>query len=491
MKKYFLVTDFGSSSVRSLLLGSEGKIEAISKKELNPSYEGDRVEYDAAKLIEACKSALEAALREAGDGEIISFGVACQRSTFVIWDKITGVPLTPVISWQDGRARELVARLKISNSEIHSLTGLYKTPYYSAPKIKFCAENEEKVARAFAERRAAVGSVATYALWNLSGGKLFVIDPTLAQRTLLFNIKKMKWEPRLLELFGVPAAALPEVVPTFQKKLKINFGGRELPLGGIIGDQQAAVMAFTAEKGKAAVNYGTGAFLLAGTGREIIRIRGLLNSVAFTDEKNNYYLLESTVNSCGTFLQWLNLKFNLNLRIEDLEPLIKKSGTRLFVLPSIGGIGSPYWDYDTLTTFSGFTPAAGINDLIRSSVEGIAFFIADGLEKIKKKLPVSSLVASGGLSHLDYLLRFQGDITGLEVRRFRDPEATALGLGRALALQSGCPVEEWKAFETDRKYLPVMSAEERTAVFGEWKYFFDGMRKLYRGRKQVREKSSK
>jgi len=478
-EKYFIITDFGSSSIRTSIISSEGKIKFFSKRNIFPLYSDKKVEYNPYDIINSYKSTLKEVCSLVKSKKNISYGITSQRSSFLIWDRNSGKPLTPIISWQDGRANELIKKIEISDNKIHSITGLYKTPYYSAPKIKFLIDSNKNIKKAILEGNAIIGSIATYALWHISGGKIFVIDPTLAQRMLLFNIKELRWDKNLLSLFNIPINSLPEIVPTFPENLNISFSGIDLNIEAIVGDQQAAILPFISDNGKAMINYGTGAFLLTGTGEKILKVKGLINSIAYTNHKNSYYLIESTVNSCGTFLQWLSLKLNFNIKLTEIDEIIEKARDTIYVLPSIGGIGSPYWDYNTLTTFSGFNSSSGFNELIKGSIEGIAFLIAQGFNSMNKKVRVNSIIAAGGISEIKYLLQFQSDILGIKIEKIKNKELTSIGLASIIAKNKGYDISKWNVFYPEKVYYPQIKKCKKDKILKNWQYFFDNLRKLY------------
>ncbi|OGS49814.1 MAG: hypothetical protein A3J79_11535, partial [Elusimicrobia bacterium RIFOXYB2_FULL_62_6] len=401
---FILVLDQGSSSSRALAFGLDGRLRFKAQKKIALSYPRTGcAEYDGLELLKSQSESLSEVLAKLPEGSgVKALGIAAQRSTVALWDKDTGVPLCPVLSWQDGRAQSELARVPLSNTAIHDATGLYKTPYYSASKIRWCLDNFPEVRQAAENKKLLVSPVAGFLLWHLSKGRTFAIDPTQAQRTLLFNIKKLKWDPRLLSAFGLSAAMLPEVLPTIGDFGKIKAEGFELPVRAVIGDQQAALMGMGAgAENAAALNYGTGAFLLVNTGTKLVKVRGILNSVGWQAAgEPPCYFLESTVNSAATALEWLRQKFGIFSELSEVDGLCRLSKNRLFCLPAIGGIGAPYWDYSTFTSFAGFSPHTDKHDVVRSVVEGIAYMVGDAFELIKKKgFNITEIRASGGLSH--------------------------------------------------------------------------------------------
>ncbi|HNT97694.1 MAG TPA: FGGY family carbohydrate kinase [Elusimicrobiales bacterium] len=472
---FLIVLDQGSSGSRAEAFGADGKIAVRAHRKLEPFYPAaGRAEYDAARLYAGQAAALEEVLDALPAGaEIRGLAVACQRSTFVMWDSSTGEPLCPAPSWQDGRAADLLGRVRLLTPAVHSVTGLYKTPYYSASKMAWCLQHLPAVSRAASAGRLMTGPVASYILWRLSGGKIFACDYSLAQRTLLFNISKLRWEPRLLSAFKVPPRSLPAALPSGAAYGEVELRGRRVPVAAVIGDQQAALTGLGAcGEGVAGLNYGTGAFLMAATGPRPLRVKGMLNSIGWDDRSaGTVYFLEATMNSCGTALEWLKQRFGLLGGIEEAAAACASAGRPAMVLPAIGGIGAPYWDYSTYTTVSGLTPQTGKAELVKGFVEGIAFMLADSFHHMRAGgVRMNSLRASGGLSNLDALLAAQADLCGVEVMRLPDSEASARGAAltaaSALGLRwFGAPPAPSAVFR------PRMDEKRRKELLSAWRAF--------------------
>ena len=485
-EKFIIVLDQGSSSSRALAFDLDGNIRYKAQRKIEAAYPAPgRAEYDAEKLyLSQADSLAEVMAKLPPDAEAAALGIAAQRSTVVLWDRNTGAPLCPAFSWQDGRALELLGKVPLSNTKIHDLTGLYKTPYYSASKIAWALENYPEVKAAAAEKRLLLAPVATYVIWRLSGGKAFITDPSQAQRTLLFNLRRLRWEPRLLAAFGVSPDCLPEIKPSVGRLCHVETAGRRIPGTAMLGDQQAAMPGLGLETpNSAALNYGTGAFLLVNTGRKPLKIRGLLNSFGWQEgrgKKKICYFTETTVNSAGTALEWLRQKFGLFDDIGDVDGMCRKSKNRLHCLPAIGGIGAPYWDFTTFTTFTGFSAHTDKYDVVRGVTEGIAYMVADAFDLVKKKgLKIEELKVSGGLSKIDWLLQFQADITGARLTALEESEATAMGAGLAAARGLGL-APKWTAKVSDRVFVPAIGEEERQNLIKGWRIFVKDIRRTSR-----------
>ena len=482
-EEFILVLDQGSSGSRALAFDLEGTVRFKARRKLEAAYPAQGLaEYDAEEIFRTQKESLSEVLSKLPPGsKVPALAIAAQRSTVVLWDRRTGAPLCPALSWQDGRALELLSGISLSNRKIHDATGLYKTPYYSASKIAWCLKNYPAVKKAAEEKHLLISPVAGFLLWKFSKGAQFALDPAQAQRTLLFNIRRLKWDKRLLEAFGVPPDCLPEVRPSFGDYGRIETDGFSLPVRAMLGDQQAAMLGLGVEgENAAALNYGTGAFLLVNTGARPVQIRGLLNSVGWQagrGKKSLCYFTESTVNSAGTALEWLKLRFGLFDDIGDVDGMCRKSKNRLFCLPAIGGIGSPYWDFSAFTTITGFSAGSDKYDVVRGMVEGVAFMVADSLDLIKRKgFKIEELKVSGGLSKINWLLQFQADITGAKVLRLEEAEATAAGAALAAARAIGLN-PSWTIKTSPAEFLPQSGEEERRTLLKGWRRFVKDVRK--------------
>lgn len=472
----FLVLDGGSSKIKGLICDEKGKVLSSSEISLLPVYSKDRVEYDPLEVLKAHLSVLSSLL-SSWKGEITSFSLTGQRSSFLLMDE-NGKPLTPLVSWQDGRAKNLLDSVDLSQEEVNRITGLYKTPYYSASKAAWFLKQNSELSSRRPGKNIFFASLPTYLLFHLSRGSFSAIDPTFAQRTLLFDAASGKWSEKLCSAFGIDPRILPEIIPTFSpSSADINWDGRKLPFHAMAGDQQAAALPFLRQDA-AVSNFGTGAFILTPCESNFIRIPGILTSVSNFSGGKMSYMLEGTVNSCGTFLKWLELKLGISVKTDAVSAL-PASADRLFALPAIGGIGSPYWDYSTRTAFSGFKPETGSEDLVRASLEGIVFLLNESFTLMRAERNVSKIMVYGGLSLIDYLPAFQSDITGLKSLRPAQKEATALGLAHFSASSLGFDCSGWDLLSVEKEFSPRLSREESSILISRWKDFFNSVRKVY------------
>ena len=474
-RKFAVIMDQGSSSSRALLMDNSGKIYCRSQNKISPEYSAPfRAEYDAERLYQSQYASLREVINALPqDAATPILGMAAQRSTIVFWSSSNGMPLCPAMSWQDGRAADIIKRIPLTQTQTHSITGLYKTQYYSAAKITWAIENIASVRAAAENGTLRTGPVSSYILWRMSGGKIFACDPSLAQRTLLMNIKKASWEDKLLNLFGIKKQWLPEILPSSGLYGSLCAEGRKMQAMSMIGDQQAAMSGLGIENpGEGAINYGTGAFLLVNTGTKPLKIKGLLDSFGLkrANEKHSSYFSEVLVNSAGSMLEWLRTRFGMFDNIQEADSLCRLSKQKVFCLPVIGGLAAPYWDFDVRTCFAGLNASSCKADVVRAAVEGIAFMIADGLEMIKAKgIKITELKASGGLSQMSYLMQFQADITGTSISVTDELESTALGAGKEAFIGSG--TETFFPAPKIKTFLPRLPEEKRQRMLLQWRDF--------------------
>lgn len=485
-RQVVVALDQGSSSSRALAIDARGRVVARAQHKVRSAYpRAGWSEHDALDLARTVERALDEVLASLPErDEVLGVGLACQRSTIVFWDAETGKPVCPAPSWQDGRAAALVAPLQAHQARAHETTGLYLTPYYSAPKIRWTLDHVP-AARALAEKgRLRIGPVSTWLYWRLTGGKVFAADPTTAQRTMLFSLRTCDWDPFMLELFGVPRAALPEIRPSSGDWGQVKRGGRTLALRAVVGDQQAAALGLGGRApGSAIANYGTGAFFLLNTGSAQHRIPGLLTSIGATSAaREPYFLQEGTVHAAGASFDWLRDQLGLLDGAGDLDGACRRSKERVFSLNAIGGLGAPRWDYVTKTAFFGLSSRTTPDDLVRAVAEGVAFLIADIVAALRAGgLSFSEARVSGGLSRSAYLMQFQADLLGTPLSRCGESEATALG---AAALAAEAAGADWTAALTrprlDKTFEPKLERQQAERLLRQWSAFVGAQARLSR-----------
>ena len=472
-----IALDQGSSTSRALAIDSGGRVVARAQKPVRTFYpRSGWAEHDALDIARSQEAALDAVLaRLPKSVEILGIAVASQRSTVVFWDRKTGKPAARSPSWQDGRASAIADSLQARQADVHERTGLYLTPYYCAPKIRWFLDHEPALRRLLDEGRLAAAPVATFLIWRLTRGEVFATDPTLAQRTLLFNLHSMDWDPEMLSLFAVPRSILPYVFSSAGEWGSVSRGGRKIPILACLGDQQAAAIGMGAlEAGSSAANYGTGAFFMRNTGPVQRRTPGLLTSVACNmRESPAIFFEEGTVHAAGASFEWLRRNFGFLKADKDIERLCRLSRQRVLALPAIGGLGAPRWDYLTKTVFFGLTSQTRPADLVRAVAEGVAFLVADIVGAMRSAgLEVNAVKASGGLSRVGHLLQFQSDLLGVEIERCGEPEVTALGAASLAAEAAGA---SWAARlrqpKADRIFKPMISRDQAQSLLASWGTF--------------------
>ena len=445
-----LAVDQGTTSSRAIVFSAEGEVLAAARRELPQIFPRPGwVEHDAERIwldsLTVAREAIAGAGLSAAD--LACLGITNQRETTVIWERATGKPIANAIVWQDRRTAATCARLKSDGREalVQSKTGLLIDPYFSATKIAWLLDNT-KDARAAAERgELAFGTIDCWLLWNLTGGAVHATDATNASRTMLFDIHNQDWDPELLALFEVPAALLPEV-----RDSDAEFGataaallGAPVPITGIAGDQQAALVGQAAfEPGIVKSTYGTGCFALLNTGSEPVRSRNrLLTTVAYRLSGETAYALEGSIFIAGAALQWL--RDALGLIGDAAESAALAAGLSstggVYLVPAFTGLGAPHWDPDARGALVGLNRDSGRAEIVRAALEAACYqtrdligaMVADGAAA-----PVS-LRVDGGMAENDWLMQFLADILDLAVERPAVTETTALGAAYLAGLQCG------------------------------------------------------
>ncbi len=446
----FLCLDQGGHASRALVLDGRGNVVTRALRLVATQYAAvDRVEHNAEEIVDSVHDAGCEAVSNLGTrkNELVAAGLATQRSSIVCWDRLTGVALSPVISWQDRRAHAWLASFESHASEIESRTGLRLSPHYGASKLRWCLDNLESVRAALRDDRLAFGPLASFLAYRLTAEHSLLADPANAQRTLLCNLAERNWDASLLQLFGVPPQALPACVDTGHGFGHIGIQDIGLPLTVMTGDQSAALFAFGEPALDVAyVNLGTGAFIQRAVTTPV-HVDGLLTSIAYGDSDRSVYTLEGTVNGAASALAWAAQ----TLACPDLEAqlpdwLSAVAEPPLF-LNGIGGLGAPYWAADFASRF------VGDGDAPQKAVavaESIVFLALANIERLQCVGPLHSLVLTGGLAKLDGLCQRLADLTGLPASRADEHEATARGLAWLLA--GTCP--DWPATGA-RNFVPL------------------------------------
>jgi len=481
MSRYILALDQGTTSSRSILFDRAGNIVALAQREF-PQYfpQSGWVEHDAQEIWTAQSATIAEVLKKAkaAPADLAAVGISNQRETTVLWDRATGAPVARAIVWQDRRTADACEQLKAAGCEpdIARRTGLVLDPYFSATKLAWILDNVPGV-RARAERgELAFGTIDSWLVWQLSGGRSHVTDATNASRTLLFNIHTGDWDPTLLELFRVPQSCLPQVVASSGAGLSAHIQGHEVPLTGIAGDQQAALFGQTCfTPGMAKNTYGTGCFLLMNTGPQPrASNHRLLTTVAWRLDRT-IYALEGGVFVGGAVVQWLRDGLGIVKRSSDIEALaagVPDSGGVHFV-PAFTGLGSPHWDPHVRGAILGLSRGSTRAHIARAALEAIAFQSAELLSAMQKDAaqPLIELRVDGGATGNNLLMQFQADLLGVPVVRPIVTETTALGA----AYLAGLAVGFWRSldelarnWQAERRFEPKMSQDEANRRLEQW-----------------------
>lgn len=482
MEQYIMALDAGTTSSRCILFNHTGEICSIAQKEFTQYYpQPGWVEHDAMEIwstqLQVAKTAMEQV--NALPSQILSIGIANQRETAVVWDRRTGEPICPAIVWQCRRTAEKAKQLLEGGKKefFMARTGLIPDAYFSATKLAWILEHVEG-ARARAERGELLfGTIDTWLIWKLTGGKAHKTDVSNASRTMLFNIHQLEWDQEILKLLDIPSVMLPGVCDSsgIFGETAAEFFGRPIPIAGAAGDQQAALFGQGCFQTGAVKNtYGTGCFLLMNTGKVPVGSEhGLLTTIGWKIGDEITYALEGAVYIGGASIQWLRDELCLIDSAEESEYAAKRvpDTNGCYVVPAFTGLGAPYWDQDARGTIVGLTRGCGRFHIIRATLESIAYQVNDVIEAMTQdcKEELCTLKVDGGAARNEFLMQFQADLTNTAVCLPDCVESTALG---AAAL-AGLAVGFWTMEETEKLagrnkiYLP--GPMDREAMISGWK----------------------
>jgi glycerol kinase len=478
-----LAIDQGTTSSRAIVFSRDAKIAAVAQREFRQIYPRPGwVEHDPEEIwtttLAVAKEAFDRA--EAGGGRIAAIGITNQRETTIVWDRATGAPICNAIVWQDRRTADACARIKALGLEetVRDRTGLVLDPYFSATKVAWMLDNVAG-ARARGEKGAlAFGTIDSFLIWRLTGGKRHVTDATNASRTSVYNIRASHWDDALLQSFGVPRAVLPEVLDC-----AANFGatqsslfGRPVPIYGVAGDQQAAAIGQACfEPGAIKSTYGTGCFVLVQTGDELVRSKNnLLGTIASRMKGKTRYAMEGSIFIAGAAIQWLRDSLKIISSAAESETLAKSvSGNGgVYLVPAFVGLGAPHWAPDARGVLCGLTRASGRAEIARAALESVVYQTADLLQAISADgVRPSALRVDGGMVRNDWLMQFLADILDLPVERPEIMETTALGAAFLAGQQAGLydSTEDVAAvWARNARFEPKMKPADRRALLEGW-----------------------
>lgn len=482
-KELVLALDQGSSSSRAVLFDLSGKVVALAQKKIKTVRpKAGWAQHDPEELVRSLEWSLDAVLSKVPPKAVIlCAGLAVQRSTVVFLDRHTLKAVSSAPSWMDGRASGFIAPLQARQAEVHAKTGLYLTPYYSAPKIRWYLDNDAKVKALADAGRLLCAPVSTFVASRLADAAPGA-DPSCAQRMLLMDLDAQGWDPGLLALFGLDAGLLPAVRPSEGEWGVIERKGRRIPLRATVGDQQSAAVGLGVDHpGGTVANYGTGAFLLRHTGAEARRVPGLLTSAGPSNSWSKSYFLEGTVHAAGTSFEWLRDNFGFMKDTTRLDDAFKKSTKRVLCLPAIGGLGAPRWDYVTKTAWFGLDGKTTGHDLVRGTAEGLCSLIADIGDAMRGAgFPVEKALVAGGLSRSTGMMAFQAGVLGATLERRREVEATALGAAVLAARASGADASGMTKSPVEKTFAPSLGPGARKTLRDAWAQFVDSSARLSR-----------
>lgn len=484
-KEYIMALDQGTTSSRAILFNRQGEIIKIAQKEFTQIYpKGGWVEHDPMEIWGSQSGVMREVIETAGiaPSEIASIGITNQRETTVVWDKHTGKPIYNAIVWQCRRTSDICDDLKNRGLEdkIKEKTGLLIDAYFSATKVKWILDNVEGAREKAQNGELLFGTIDTWLIWNLTRGKVHVTDYSNASRTMMYNIKQLKWDEDILRELGIPKTMLPEVKPSsyvYGNTDEQMLAGARIPISGCAGDQQAALFGQTCfEEGTAKNTYGTGCFLLMNTGENLVKSKhGLLTTIAWGIDNKIEYALEGSIFMGGASIQWLRDELRMIKTAEDSE----KYATRVldtngvYIVPAFTGLGAPYWDMYARGTMVGLTRGAKKEHIIRATLESIAYQTKDVLKAMEQdsNIKLKLLKVDGGASKNNFLMQFQSDILNVEIDRPKVVETTALGAAYLAGLSVGfykSKDEITSKWAVDKRFKPGMDKEKIDKLYSGW-----------------------
>ncbi len=483
MKNFILSIDQGTTSTRSILFDLKGKPVFVSQKEFKQYYPKDGwVEHNPEEIWVTTKKVIKEIINKNKKikGNILTIGITNQRETTLLWDSKTGKCIYNAIVWQDRRTTNLCNKLKKKGLEnlIKSRTGLLLDPYFSATKIKWIIENIPLAKELLKKDRLLFGTIDTYLIWKLTKGKIHATDSTNASRTMLFNIKKNCWDKKILKLLKIPESILPNV-----KNSADNFGftnksitKKPYPINGVIGDQQAAAVGQSCfQKGSTKITFGTGAFIIMNTGNKKINSKNkLLSTICYRINNRTTFALEGSIFIAGASVQWLRDKLKIIKSAKITEKISKKqiNNNNVYLVPAFTGLGAPYWKPNVRGILTGLTRDTGRNEIIRATLESVAYQTSDLLNAMKKDgLKPSVIKVDGGMANNYWFIQFLTDILNIKALKPKVYETTSLGA----AVMAGYYIGVYKSLSDiarnwrfDKKFVPKIVHKNRLKLLNGW-----------------------
>ncbi len=479
--KYIIALDQGTTSCRTIIINSKEEIIAKVQQEFQQLFpQPGWVEHDATEILQTQLYTLQQAIKQAKikPTEIAGIGITNQRETTVVWNKNTGKPVYNAIVWQDKRTADICEQLKEIGLEnyVRKTTGLVIDSYFSATKIHWILKNVEGLKEKATNGELLFGTIDTWLLWNLTNGKVHATDYSNASRTMLYDIKNLRWDKTLINELHIPHSMLPEVKPSSFHFGNYELNGVKIPIAGIAGDQQSALFGqacFTT--GEAKNTYGTGCFMLMNTGEKLeYSENGLISTIAWGIHNKVYYALEGSVFVAGSAIQWLRDGLQIIKNAEESELFAQQvtDENPVYVVPAFAGLGAPYWDMYARGAIFGLTRDTGKNHLIKATLQSLAYQTKDILDVMQKDslLKLASLKVDGGASANNLLMQFQADILNVKVERPEEIETTVMGV----AYLAGICVGLWSQNDilnrrkVNKTFSPNFSKEKREKLYQKW-----------------------
>ncbi len=484
-KKYILALDQGTTSSRAMIIDSDGEVIGVEQEEFEQIFpKPGWVEHNANEIWASILAVIAGVLLKTNisSKQIAGIGITNQRETAVVWDKETGNPIYNAIVWQSRQTADICKELKEAGKEdmVREKTGLLIDAYFSGTKVRWILDNVEGAQERAENGELLFGTIDSWLVWKLTGGKAHVTDYSNASRTLLYNIYDLKWDDELLEMLNIPKSMLPEVRQSsevYETTVPYHFFGEEVPVAGIAGDQQSALFGQGCfESGMAKNTYGTGCFLLMNTGEKAVRSEnGLLTTLAWGIDGKVEYALEGSIFVAGSAIQWLRDGLRMLRQSSESEGYAEKieSSDGVYVVPAFVGLGAPYWDSDVRGAVFGLTRGTEKEQFVRATLESLAYQTRDVLHAMEEdsKIKLKALRVDGGASANNFLMQFQADILNVPVERPDNLETTVLGA----AYLAGLAVGVWedkneivKRWKLDKKFEVKMKDDERETLYEGW-----------------------
>ncbi|KAF1243995.1 glycerol kinase [Streptococcus agalactiae] len=485
-EKYIMAIDQGTTSSRAIIFNKKGEKIASSQKEFPQIFpQAGWVEHSANQIWNSVQSVIAGAFIESSikPGQIEAIGITNQRETTVVWDKKTGLPIYNAIVWQSRQTAPIADQLKQEGhtNMIHEKTGLVIDAYFSATKVRWILDHVPGAQERAEKGELLFGTIDTWLVWKLTDGLVHVTDYSNAARTMLYNIKELKWDDEILELLNIPKAMLPEVKSNsevYGKTTPFHFYGGEVPISGMAGDQQAALFGQLAfEPGMVKNTYGTGSFIIMNTGEEMqLSQNNLLTTIGYGINGKVHYALEGSIFIAGSAIQWLRDGLRMIETSSESEGLAQSSTSddEVYVVPAFTGLGAPYWDSNARGSVFGLTRGTSKEDFVKATLQSIAYQVRDVIDtmQVDSGIDIQQLRVDGGAAMNNLLMQFQADILGIDIARAKNLETTALGA----AFLAGLSVGYWESMDelkelnaTGQLFQATMNESRKEKLYKGWR----------------------